>query len=139
MENYGAANVEDGALDLLGSAFPAKYGPEEVSSLCCAFAGRLLMEVNGRKMFSIGQLPNADGIFENREGNEFGWCGQNGMYARLFLEQGLETGQETLVETAVSNLDAWSNEAVGKTALIRTIPAEILKISRGGKSESCLL
>ncbi len=120
MENYGAANVEDGALDLLGSAFPAKYGPEEASSLCCAFAGRLLMEVNGRKMFSIGQLPNADGIFENREGNGFGWCGQNGMYARLFLEQGLETGQETLVETAVSNLDAWSNEAVGKTGLIHT-------------------
>lgn len=120
MENYAVAAVEDAALDLLGSSFPAKYGPEEVPALCCEFAERLLTEVNGRKMFSIGQLPDEQGHFENREGYEFGWCGQNGMYARLFLERGLETGDDALVNTAVSNLDAWSNEAVGKTGLIHT-------------------
>ena len=84
------------------------------------FAGRLVTDVNGRKMFSIGQLPDARGRFENRTGYEFGWCGQNGRYARLFLEQGLETGDSSLVDIAVSNLDAWSNEAVGRTGLIYT-------------------
>lgn len=120
LENYAAANVEDAALDLLGRPFPAKYRSEELPSLCCEFAGRLLTEVNGRQMFCIGQLPDGNGIFENRDGYEFGWCGQNGMYARLFLERGLETGDDSLVETAVSNLDAWSNEAVGKTGLLHT-------------------
>ncbi len=91
-----------------------------IMPLCCEFAGRLLTVVNGRKLFCIGQLLDGNGIFENRDGYEFGWCGQNGMYARLFLERGLETGDDSLVETAISNLDAWSNEAVGKTGLIHT-------------------
>lgn len=120
MENFGAAAVEDAALDLLGGSFPARYAPREIPELCCAFAERLLTEVNGRKMFSIGQLPDAGGRFQNCQGYEFGWCGQNGMYARLFLEQGLKTGKSSLVEAAVSNLDAWSNEAVGRTGLLHT-------------------
>lgn len=119
-ENYAIADVEDAVLDLLGKAFPPVYTTEEVSDLACDFAKRLLVDTNGRKMFSIGQLPNTEGIFENREGHEFGWCGQNGMYARLFLERGLKTGDQFLVETAVSNLDAWTHEAVGKTGLIHT-------------------
>lgn len=120
MENYAAADVEDAALDLLGSDFPAAYLPEEVASLACRFAGRLVTEKNGRKLFRIGQHMNASGIPEDAEGYEFGWCGQNGMYARLFLERGFQTKDRSLIETAVSSLDAWTHEAVGKTGLIHT-------------------
>ncbi len=118
--NYAMAAVEDAALDLLGSAFTPVYSADEVKALACRFARRLVVEINGRKMFSIGQLPDEQGQFRNREGNEFGWCGQNGMYARLFLEQGLKTKDQELIDTAVSNLEAWTHEAVEKNGLIHT-------------------
>ena len=118
--NFAAAAVEDAALELLGSPFSAACPADEVKELCCAFAGRLLTEVNGRKLFSIGQSLDGQGVFHNVSGYEFGWCGQNGMYARLFLEKGLRTGDQALIDTAVSNLDAWSHEAVEKTGLIHT-------------------
>ena len=119
-ENFAAANVQDAALELLGSDFPPRYTPEEVSALACSFAQRLLMDVNGRKLFSIGQLPNEQGVFENRRGHEFGWCGQNGMYARLFIQRGVETGDDALTAVGTQVLDAYAHEAVGKTGLIHT-------------------
>lgn len=118
--NFGTAGVEDAALDLLGKPFKAAYTVRETAALACDFAKRLVTEVNGRKMFSIGQLPDEKGKFENREGNEFGWCGQNGMYAKLFLKRGLEYKDSYLIDTAISNLDAWTHEAVGRTGLIHT-------------------
>ena len=65
-----------------------------MKELCCAFAGRLLTEVNGRKLFSLGQKPDGQGVFHNFPEYEFGWCGQNGMYSRLFLERGLKACEE---------------------------------------------
>ncbi|HJC24181.1 MAG TPA: hypothetical protein H9761_10805 [Candidatus Eisenbergiella merdavium] len=118
--NFATACVEDAALELLGSPFPSAYGTDEVKRLCCAFAERLVVETNGRKMFSIGQTPDGKGGFQNAEGYEFGWCGQNGMYARLFLERGLRTGDQKLICTALDNLDAWTHEAVEETGLIHT-------------------
>lgn len=120
MENFATANVEAIALDQLGTPFEPAYTTQQIEELACAFAKRLAQTINGRTMFSIGQLPDENGVFENRNGNEFGWCGQNGMYAKLFLKRGLETGDAKLVEMACSNLDAWSHEAVGKTGLIHT-------------------
>ena len=120
MGYYAAANVEDAALDLLGSTFPAAYSVKETAALACEFAKRLVVDRNGRKMFSIGQSPDEEQVLVNREGNEFGWCGQNGMYAKLFLQQGLEEKDHVLAEIAVSNLDAWTHEAVGKTGLVHT-------------------
>lgn len=118
--NFGTAAAEDAALELLGSPFASAYTAEETAELACEFAKRLVVETNGRKMFSIGQLPDEEGRFENREGHEFGWCGQNGMYSRLFLERGLKKEDQELIDTAVSNLDAWSHEAVEGTGLIHT-------------------
>ena len=39
---------------------------------------------------------------------------------RKVRKQRLETGDSSLVDIAVSNLDAWSNKAVGRTGLIYT-------------------
>lgn len=146
--NYAMADVEDAALELLGQASAVQeavcqgqesdlpedgengvyradlprriYQTSEIADLACRFAQRLVTVVNGRKLFSIGQLPDGQGRFENRPGYEFGWCGQNGMYARLFLERGFEKGDQALIDVGVSNLDAWSHEAVDKTGLIHT-------------------
>lgn len=120
LENFAAANVQNIALDLLGKPFLPIYTTGQIQELACEFAKRLIMPVNGRKLFGIGQLPDANGVFQNANGNEFGWCGQNGMYAKLFLERGLRMHDTQLVEIAVNNLDAWSHEAVGKTGLVHT-------------------
>ena len=119
-ENYAAANVQNIALQVLNKRFPPKYSMEETAGLACQFAKRLLQEKGGYKLFSIGQSPAASGKFVNQEGNEFGWCGQNGMYAKLFLKRGFEQNDDDLINTAINNLDLWTHEAVGKTGLIHT-------------------
>ena len=118
--DFATANVQDAALELLGKPFPPKYTARQTAELCSCFAQSLLMETNGRSLFSIGQLPGEDGAFTNRKGHEFGWCGQNGMYARLFLEKGLATGDARLAAIGTDVLNAFSHEAVGATGLIHT-------------------
>lgn len=116
--DFAAANVEDIAIDLLGKPFAPLYTTDEAASLACSFAQRLVLETNGRKMFGIGQLPTKEGVFETRRGHAVGWCGQNAMLARLMLERGMETGDESLTEIGLSCLDAWCHEAITKTGLI---------------------
>ncbi len=120
MPNFAAANVQDAALDLLHRDFSPRYAPEEVEELSCLFAQRLLQNVGSRKLFSIGQLPDDQGEFQNRTGNEFGWCGQNGLYARLMLQRGIDKKEHRLAEIGIEVLDAFSHEAVGCTGLIHT-------------------
>ncbi len=116
--NFAAANVTDAALDLLGKPFPPAYSPDEAADLACQFARRLVMETNGRKMFCIGQLPTEEGVFANRPGHAIGWCGQNGMLARLMLQRGMETGDKELVEIGESCLDAFTHEAITAHGLV---------------------
>jgi len=118
--NFAAANVQDAALELLGSDFAPRYKAEEISALACEFAQSLLMEINGRRLFTIGMLPNDKGVFEHRRGHEFGWCGQNGLYAYLMLRRGAEKNDPALKAIGIDVLDAYSHEAVGKTGLIHT-------------------
>ena len=119
-KNFAAADVEDAALDLLGKPFEPVYTAQEVEQLSCSFARRLVTCFNGRQLLSIGQLPNERGLFENRPGFAFGWCGQNGMYARLMLQYGMEQGDDELIRISESVLDAFSHEAVTKLGLIHT-------------------
>ena len=117
-ENFAAAQVEELALALLPAPFSPKYAPEETETLCCAFAECLLEEKNGRPLFSIGKTWNGD-AYVFRGDFEFGWCGQNGMYARLFLLRGDETGNPALLETGERVLDLWAG-GVGRTGLLYT-------------------
>lgn len=119
LENYAAADVEDAVLDMTDSDFRPLWTPGELIPLCCSFAKSLLREVGERKMFIIGwYLEN--GRFLQSWGSEFGWCGQNGMYARLMIERGTETGDPSLVSIGTEVLDAYSHEAVAPTGLIHT-------------------
>ena len=118
--HFAAASVQDAALDLLDGSFRPRYTTEEIKALACAFARRLLQPIGTRHLFSIGKSPDEKGEFVLREGNEFGWCGQNGLYARLFIQRGMETGDAELVSIGTRVLDAYSHEAVGKTGLIHT-------------------
>ena len=119
-ENFAASQVQDAALDLLTSPFPPKYTPEEVQFLCCEFAKRLLIERDGRKRICTGKSFDPDaGAYVFAERYEFGWCGQNGLYARLFLQRGFETHDQTLIDLGIELLDVWS-EGVGSSGLIYT-------------------
>ena len=120
LPNFAAANVEDAALDLIDASFEPRYSPEELIPLCSSFAKTLLRDVGGRKLFCIGFSPDGEGGFSQAWGSEFGWCGQNGMYARLMIERGFETGDESLFSVGTEVLDAYSHEAVAPTGLIRT-------------------
>lgn len=120
LPNYATANVEDAALDLLSKPFPPRFTPEEIPALCCSFAKTLLRDVGERRLFCIGYSPNGENGFSQAWGSEFGWCGQNGMYARLMIERGTEIGDAALVSIGTEVLDAYSHEAVASTGLIRT-------------------
>ncbi len=117
-ENFAAGNVSDAALELIGRPFAPAYSNNEVAELAYQFAKQLVMDTNGRKLFSIGQLPTKEGIFENRLGHAIGWCGQNGMYARLILQRGIETSDDALLQIGMSCLDAFSHEAVTACGLL---------------------
>lgn len=116
---FAAADVEDTALRLLGRDFPFAYSMKEVQTLALSHARHLLSFYRGRHLFHIGMSPE-NGSFVRRDGFAFGWCGQNGMYARLCIQIGLKEGKQELVEIGMSNLDAWSGEAVSPTGLIVT-------------------
>lgn len=119
-ENFAAAQVEDAALELLSvSAFPPRYTPAETERLCCAFSQSLLEEKDGVPLLCTGSLPDSGNGFAHRVDYEFGWCGQNGLYARLMIEYGEETGDVSLIETGEKILDFWAGSA-GKTGLVYT-------------------
>ena len=115
---YATAQVEDAALDLLAGPFAPRFAPEELQALCCAFAMDLLVESKGRKLICTGKNL-IDGAYAPRVDFEFGWCGQNGAYARHFIQRGLETDDAALTQTGIDILDFWSGNA-GKTGLIYT-------------------
>lgn len=116
---FAAANVEEMALQLLGRPFPFAYPMREVQTLALSHAKHLLSQYRGRQLFHIGMSPE-NGSFVKRDGFAFGWCGQNGMYARLCIQKGLQEGKRELVEIGRSNLDAWAGDAVAGTGLIVT-------------------
>jgi len=116
-ENFAAANVQDAALDLLGKPYAPTYTVEEICRLCISHAKNLLCTEDGKKLFTIGKLPDENG-FRTRRGYEFGWCGQNGMYSRLFIEKGLRDADQELVDIGLANLDAWVENGLRKTGLM---------------------
>ncbi|MBQ4086604.1 MAG: hypothetical protein IJC54_08585 [Clostridia bacterium] len=116
-ENFAAANVQDAALGLLGKPYAPAYTVDEICELAVSHAKNLLCTEDGKSLFTIGKLPDKDG-FRMRRGYEFGWCGQNGMYSRLFIQKGLRDGDKELVDIGIANLDAWVENGVRKTGLM---------------------
>ena len=133
---FAAAQVQDAALDLLASPFKARYTPDTVQTLCCAFAQWLLVETAGHRLICTGRQPDQHDGFAPRMDFEFGWCGQNGMYARLFLEHGLETKNPDLVRTGTDILDFWAG-STGKTGLMYVRFDD--KLIGDGKADICNL
>ncbi len=125
-ECFAAAQVEDAALDLLAAPFTPRYTPEELQPLCCAFAQRLLVEKGDHRLICTGKMPHPDGDYVPRVDFEFGWCGQNGQYARLFLQRGIETNDQSLIELGTQLLDFWASRT-GRTGLICTRCNDSLK------------
>lgn len=117
-ENYATAQAEDAALALLGGDFAPRFSPEALETLCCEFAQGLLTEKDGLQLICTGMRWDGH-AYSHRVDFEFGWCGQNGMYARHFIERGYETGDDSLRQTGIAILDFWA-EHTGKTGLVYT-------------------
>ena len=106
---FAAAEVEDAAIDLAPGDFAPAYEPEELKKLCFEFVKKLIVDAGDRKLICTGMLPDKNGGFAHRVDFEFGWCGQNGMYARELALFGFETGDRSLTETAMNILDFWAS------------------------------
>ena len=116
---FAAAIVEDEALEVLGRPYAPRYTHAEVEALALSHAGHLLQTVDGRRLFCIGMSPEGD-RFVQRTGNEFGWCGQNGMYARLAIQLGFRDGRQDLIDLGIDVLDAYAVDALYPTGLVCT-------------------
>ena len=104
-KSFATTEVENFALDLAPDDFSPAYEPQELKILCCEFVKRLLVDSAGHKLICTGMLPDSNSGFAHRVDFEFGWCGQNGMYAREMSLLGFETGDASLVDTAADILD----------------------------------
>ena len=117
---YAAAQVEDIALDLLGHSQAPRFTPSEVIQLCASFAKRIQFTDEDRQaLFSIGLSLNEKKQWQLNPGIEFGWCGQNGLYALLFIRRGLQEKNYEFLPLGIKNLDTWV-KATGRTGLIHT-------------------
>ena len=107
-ENYGMSNVLDAASDLFGDNGCIKI-PDKTSiwKNSITFAESLVTDYKGKKGFIIGFLPDGKGGFEYRKDNFFqlGWCGQNILFSRMFIEDFIRYGNREHLDTALEILD----------------------------------
>lgn len=118
-ENYAAANVQDVALELLGDIYEPRFTTSEIQELALHYAEGKLTNFNDRPLFRIGHILR-DGKYQPAEGFELGWCGQNALYSRLMIQYGKQRGIPGWVKIGAQNLNAWTQEAMGKAGLIHT-------------------
>ena len=105
---FGMAGLENAALELLAHDVPEPLAEDELWRRGVAYARRLLTEIDGRRLFAIGLTPDEGGSFSTVRHFEFGWCGQNGMYARMLICDYLAGGGREQLDAALEVLDAWA-------------------------------
>ncbi|MBR6762651.1 MAG: hypothetical protein IKM13_02750 [Clostridia bacterium] len=76
-----------------------------------AYAKRLLTncEGKGHRAFIIGLIPDdKDGfVYRGDRLYELGWCGQNALYARMFIRNGIKYGETADLEAGLEVLDGF--------------------------------
>lgn len=105
---FGMAGLEDAALELLDHSVHEPLDDAELWQRSIAFAKSLMLDIDGHKLFSIGFSPE-NGAFKAIPHFEFGWCGQNGMYARMLIRDYIKGGPKAHLDMALDVLDAWAN------------------------------
>lgn len=120
-EHFGICDTLDCALDLFSETTAPKIGTEDaVWANSITFAKSLLSDYKGKKGFIIGFLPDGKGGFAYRKDNcfELAWCGQNILFARMFVEDYIRTGNRDSLDTALSVVDTRVELCTAKSGLI---------------------
>ena len=77
-------DVQNAVQDYLKDMPKPALTHEEMWDLTIRYAEKLLYPYDGTELFIIGHSLTPKGI-HYREHFEFGWCGQNGMLARMMI------------------------------------------------------
>ncbi|MGE4585428.1 MAG: hypothetical protein AB7C91_12335 [Sphaerochaeta sp.] len=107
-KNYGMATV----LDLVPMLYPcstkAVMSPSEVWKLGISEAKNLLWPWDETHLVIIGRSIEEKGLVFDRKHFEIGWCGQNAIYARMFLHEYFHTKDNEFLRNGLGILDAWT-------------------------------
>lgn len=105
--NFATAAVEDAAMRLFRPTLPPP-DREALRSATLAYLDFLADEQpNGGRLIAVGAGYDEQGNVVPYRNYEIGWCGQNAMIARLYLEEYIRTGEKRLLTDAVAVLDTW--------------------------------
>lgn len=115
-EHFAMIDVQNFAMRMLDDSRLPAIPRDELWQLSISFAQKLLYPYAGNRFFIIGHLLRPQGT-ELREDFEFGWCGQNGMLARMMILDSRKTGQPSHLNAALSCLDAWAEAVHPATGL----------------------
>ena len=89
---------------------------EEMWRLGISYAKKLESIHEGAAVFRIGYYLRPEAAYCRRN-FEFGWCGQNGLYSRMMIEDFKKRGEKSNLDFAVKCLDAWSQAVHPVTGL----------------------
>lgn len=105
---FATAAVEDAAMRLFRPALPVP-DREALRAATLAYLDTLsLAREDGGRLIAVGAGYDEAGNVVPYPNYEIGWCGQNAMIARLFLEEYARTGERRLFDNAVALLDTWT-------------------------------
>jgi len=120
-ENFGICDTLDYALDVYGdNSDLAVPTADEVWERSMAFARTLISEYKGHRGFRIGFLPDDKGGFAFRGDMcfELAWCGQNVLFARMFICDYIKNGNVKALNDALEILDTRVDLCTAKSGLL---------------------
>lgn len=115
-EHFAMIDVQNAVQHYLKDMPAPKLSDEEMWNLSIHFAEKLLYNYKGTDFFIIGHALRHSGT-HLRENFEFGWCGQNGMLARMMILDYKKTGNKAHLDKALECLDAWAGAIHPETGL----------------------
>ena len=115
-EHFAMIDVQNAVQYYLKNIPAPKLSNEEMWSLSICFAEKLLYPYEGTELFIIGHSLTPEGI-GLRKHFEFGWCGQNGMLARMMILDYQKTGNREHLDKALACLDVWAARIHPETGL----------------------
>lgn len=115
-KNFAMIDVQNAVMSYLDQPMESKLSREEIWNLSIRFAESLYYDYKGTLLLNIGHRLSPNGPIL-REGFEFGWCGQNGMFSRMLILDYRKNGNKEHLDAALRIMDAWAAEYAPETGL----------------------
>ena len=138
-ENYGICDVLDAALTIFGDnsdlTVPAN---RTVWDNSITFAKSLITELDGKKGFIIGFLPDGNGGFAYRGDRcfELAWCGQNILFSRMLVEDYIRFGHRDSLDAALEILDTRTACCTAESGLLAAQLRDYVNLN-GAAADTC--